>query len=60
VLTALGYPEEEARGSLRITLGRTTTDAEVQQAASIIPQVIERIRAAGGAAARDPLGSRVD
>ena len=60
VLTALGYPEEEARGSLRITLGRTTTDAEVQQAASIIPQVIERIRAAGSAAARDPLGSRVD
>jgi cysteine desulfurase len=60
VLTALGYPEEEARGSLRITLGRTTTDAEVQQAASIIPQVIERIRAASSAAARDPLGSRVD
>ena len=26
VLTALGYPEEEARGSLRLSLGRTTTD----------------------------------
>ncbi len=60
VLTALGYPDEEARGSLRITLGRTTTDAELEQAASIIPAVIERIRAAGSAIARDPLGSHVD
>ncbi|HEY5519663.1 MAG TPA: cysteine desulfurase family protein [Candidatus Limnocylindrales bacterium] len=60
VLTALGYPDEEARGSLRITLGRTTTDAELEQAASIIPAAIERIRAAGSAIARDPLGSRVD
>jgi cysteine desulfurase len=60
VLTALGYPDEEARGSLRITLGRTTTDADVAQAASIIPAAIERIRAAGSAIARDPLGSRVD
>lgn len=60
VLTALGYPDDEARGSLRITLGRTTTDAEVEQAALIIPAVIERMRVATGAIARDPLGSRVD
>ena len=32
VLTALGYPDEEARGSLRISLGRTTTDEEVDAA----------------------------
>ena len=25
VLTAMGYPEEEARGALRLSLGRTTT-----------------------------------
>src|SRR5262245_15740783 len=31
VLTAMGYPEEEARGSLRLSLGRTTTDAEIDQ-----------------------------
>ena len=29
VLTALGYPDDEARGSLRLSLGRTTTDAEI-------------------------------
>jgi hypothetical protein len=32
----------------------------VEQAASLIPAAIERIRAAGSAIARDPLGSRVD
>ena len=46
VLTALGYPDDEARGSLRITLGRTTTDADVEHAARIIPDVIERMRSA--------------
>ena len=25
----MGYPEEEARGALRLSLGRTTTDAEI-------------------------------
>jgi cysteine desulfurase len=44
VLTALGYPEEEARGSLRLTLGRTTTDHEIDSAAEIIPTVIQRLR----------------
>jgi cysteine desulfurase len=60
VLTALGYPDDEARGSLRITLGRTTTDAEIEQAAQVIPAVIERMRTASTAIARDPLGTRVD
>jgi cysteine desulfurase len=60
VLTALGFPDDEARGSLRITLGRTTTDADIEQAAQIIPATIERMRAASGAAARDPLGTHVD
>jgi cysteine desulfurase len=60
VLTALGYPDDEARGSLRITLGRTTSDADVEHAARIIPDVIERMRSASTAIARDPLGTRVD
>ncbi len=60
VLTALGYPDDEARGSLRITLGRTTTDADIEQAAQIIPAVIERMRAASSAIAHDPLGTRVE
>jgi cysteine desulfurase len=60
VLTALGYPDEEARGSLRISLGRTTTDADVDEAVRIIPEQIERMRAAAAAQARDPLGANVD
>ena len=32
VLTAMGYPDEEARGALRISLGRTTTDVEIDEA----------------------------
>jgi cysteine desulfurase len=59
VLTALGYPEEEARGSLRLTLGRPTTDAEVEQAAEIIPQTIARVRDGSARVAADPLGEQV-
>ena len=59
VLTALGYPEEETRGSLRLTLGRTTTDAEIDQAIEVVPQVISRLRAAGETLAFDPLGQQV-
>jgi cysteine desulfurase len=46
VLTAMGYPEDEARGGLRLSLGRTTTDEDVDRACAVIPGVIERIRAA--------------
>jgi cysteine desulfurase len=56
VLTAMGFPEEEARGALRLTVGRTTSDEEVEAAREVLPGVIERTRAALGAMARDPLG----
>ena len=46
VLSAMGYPPEEARGALRLSLGRTTSDADVDEAAAILPGVIERLRAA--------------
>ena len=59
VLTALGYPEEETRGSLRLTLGRTTTEQEIAQAVSIVPETISRLRAATQALALDPLGEQV-
>ncbi len=45
VLTAMGYPEDEARGSLRLSLGRLTTQADVDAAAEIVPAVIARQRA---------------
>jgi len=56
VLAAMGYPDEEARGALRLSLGRTTTDAEVDRAATVVPAVIARMRAAAVALAADPLG----
>jgi cysteine desulfurase len=40
VLTAMGFPEEEARGALRLSLGRTTTQAEVGEAGRIVAETI--------------------
>ncbi len=59
VLTAMGYPEEEARGALRISLGRTTTDQEIARAETIIPETLGRMRAAAAAVTADPLGQEV-
>ena len=59
VLTAMGFPAEEARGSLRLTLGRTTTSDDVAEAARLVPATIERLREAAAAIAADPLGQEV-
>jgi cysteine desulfurase len=45
VLAAMGFPEDEARGSLRLSLGRTTTEADIDAAAEIVPRVLSRMRA---------------
>jgi cysteine desulfurase len=59
VLTAMGYPDDEARGSLRLSLGRTTTDDEIERAVRIVPSTIARLRAASNVLAADPLGEGV-
>jgi cysteine desulfurase len=59
VLTAMGYPEEEARGALRLSLGRTTTDDEIDRAAQIVPRVVASMRAGAAMVAADPLGQGV-
>jgi cysteine desulfurase len=59
VLTALGYPDDEARGSLRLSLGRTTTDAEIDEAVEIVPRVIAGSREGAAVLAADPLGQAV-
>ncbi|GAC1666769.1 MAG: cysteine desulfurase NifS [Candidatus Limnocylindrales bacterium] len=59
VLTAMGYPDEEARGALRLSLGRTTTDAEVDEAVAIVPRVIASMRTGQVAVASDPLGQAI-
>ena len=59
VLTAMGYPADEARGALRISLGRTTTEAEIERAALEIRAAIARFRSAeaapAGSAGREPV-----
>ncbi|MGC2333841.1 MAG: aminotransferase class V-fold PLP-dependent enzyme, partial [Candidatus Acidiferrales bacterium] len=45
VLTAAGLSRDAARASLRFSLGRPTTAAEIDRAIEIIPPVVERIRA---------------
>jgi cysteine desulfurase len=45
VLVAMGRSLADA-AVLRISLGRTTTDAEVTRAAEIIPHVVDRVRTA--------------
>ena len=59
VLSAMGYPDEEARGALRLSLGRTTTDAEIDVACEVVPRVIASMRAGSAAVAADPLGQGV-
>jgi cysteine desulfurase len=59
VLTAMGYPEEEARGALRLSLGRTTTDEEIETACEVVPRVLASMRLGTIAVAADPLGQRV-
>ena len=56
VLAAMGYPDEEARGALRMSLGRTTTDAEIETAAVAIPRSLAMLRLGALAIAADPLG----
>jgi cysteine desulfurase len=56
VLTAMGYPEEEARGALRLSLGRTTADTDIDEASVIVPRVIAMMRTGQVAVAADPLG----
>jgi len=44
VLMALGLVPEDARATLRLSLGRQTTEAEIDFALETIPPVIERLR----------------
>lgn len=45
VLLALGLSPEQAHGSLRLTLGRWTTEDEVEQVLEVLPPVIAKLRA---------------
>jgi cysteine desulfurase len=59
VLTAMGYPDDEARGSLRLSLGRSTTDAEIEVALEVVPRILAESRTGAAILAADPLGQAV-
>ena len=44
VLTAIGLPPEEARASLRFSLGRHTTSADLDFALSVVPAAVAQLR----------------
>ena len=50
VLLAMGADVERARGSLRLSLGHTSTQADVDAALRVLPAVVERARQAALAA----------
>ncbi len=46
VLSAMGLSAAEARATLRLSLGWTTTQAEIEEALARIPPLVERVRSA--------------
>ncbi|NHC13468.1 cysteine desulfurase family protein [Motilibacter deserti] len=54
VLLAMGIPEDRARGSLRFSLGHTSTQADVDEAVAALAPVVERARRAATPASARP------
>lgn len=48
VLLAMGLPERAARGALRLTLGHTSTESDVDAVLAALPAAIDRARRASG------------
>lgn len=45
VLLAMGYPHEIAHGSLRLTLGKSSTEEHIDYVLEVLPPIIEKLRA---------------
>jgi len=45
VILALGYPPEDAHGSVRVSLGWQNTEAEVGRFLEVFPPIVEKLRA---------------
>jgi cysteine desulfurase len=53
VLLAMGMPEQQARGALRLTLGHTSTEADVDAFLAALPGAVERAQRAQVATSSD-------
>ena len=49
VLLALGHDEAAAKSAIRFSVGRNTTDEEIDRVLEVLPGVVERVRAAARA-----------
>ena len=59
VLIAMGADPASARGSLRLSLGHTSTDADVDAALAVLPAAVDRARQAALASAGPEVAMRV-
>ena len=59
VLVAIGLSDEQARSSVRFGLGRTTTEADIEEAASRIIETVRQLRDASPAWALRQAGIRL-
>jgi len=46
VLLALGRNADEAKSALRFSIGRNTTETEIDRVVDVLPKIVERVRAA--------------
>jgi cysteine desulfurase len=44
VLLAMGFSHEKAHGSLRLTLGKWTTDQEIERVLEVLPKIVANLR----------------
>lgn len=44
VLTAMGFKPEESHGSLRFSLGKDTTEEEIDYVIKVLPEIVEKLR----------------
>ena len=48
VLTAMGVPAERAVGSLRLTVGKSNEDIDIDRVLEVLPAIVERLRRVSG------------
>ena len=53
VISALGIPEPWTRGVIRFSLGRETTQAQLDRTVKVLERAVEEVRSASGSRVRD-------